>query len=460
MIVINFNKFNKINLTKNDLKIISLITIPAFVEMLLSQLFSMVDIIMLGKTSISSIAIAAVGFTNNPVNLMIGVIQAFCIGTTTAVAWSIGAVNAENAKAVVRQSIIFISIIGIIASAIGVFAAEPIVIFMGAKGEVLPYSIDYLRYIAAGFLFQSVSMCITASLRGVGLTKLPMLYNLIANGLNVFFNYILIYGKLGFPEMGVAGAAIATTLSKVVAFVISLLILFLKDTPIRIKLTEDFRLRISILKRIFDVGITAALEQLSMQVGFIFFTKTVSVLSIPVFAAHQIGLNINGLCWVPSQAFGVAATTLVGQSIGAGNKDKAKKYARFIHMLSLFSSLFIAIIFMLWSENIAGLYSNDPAVIKPAGEVLKLIALGMPGIATQLPISAALRGAKDTRFPLLANICGIWIFRVIAAPIFVHVFQWGIHGAWWTIVLDQTCRAVIVYIRFLKGKWLNKKIIT
>ncbi|MDF2685809.1 MAG: putative efflux protein family [Clostridia bacterium] len=303
-------------------------------------------------------------------------------------------------------------------------------------------------------------MCITASLRGVGLTKLPMLYNLIANGTNVFLNYILIYGKFGFPEMGVRGAAIATTLSKLIAFIISIIIIFFKDSPVRIKITDDFRLKVSVLKRILDVGVTASLEQFAMQVGFIFFTKTVSVLSIPVFAAHQIGLNINGLCWVPSQAFGVAATTLVGQSIGAGNKDKAKIYAKFIHKSALVCSLFIAVIFLFWSENIASLYSDEPEVIKTAGEVLKLVALGMPSIATQLPISAALRGAKDTRFPLIASISGIWIFRVIVAPIFVHVFHWGIHGAWWTIVLDQTCRAVVVYIRFIRGKWLNKKVST
>ena len=235
---------------------------------------------------------------------------------------------------------------------------------------------------------------------------------------------------------------------------------FCVKTDIRAKLGESFFIHKNTVKRIAEVGITAALEQLIMQAGFAFFTKTVSVLPTDIFSAHHISLNINGLAWVPLQAFGVAATSLVGQCVGAGDKEKAKTYANVIHLMSLGVAAFIGIMFVLFSKYIVMIYTNEPPVIDAASQVLKIIALGMPGIGTQIPISAALRGAKDTKVPLLANLISVWVFRVIVCNIFLNVFNWGIIGAWITIVLDQTCRAVIVYTRFLRGKWLNKKIST
>lgn len=415
---------------------------------------------MLGHTDISSVAISAVGLTMNPINMIIGVSQAFCIGITAAVAWSIGAGKKENAKTVARETLTLSLLIGIAAGTAVFFAAGALVAFMGAKEDTFNYAEGYLKIIALGFPFQIATLAITASARGAGKTFLPMMYNLIANAANVLLNYFLIFGVLFFPKLGIYGAAIATSVSKVIAFILALLMLFCVKTDIRVKLSENFFIHKSTVKRIAEVGITAALEQLIMQTGFVFFTKTVSVLPTHIFSAHHISLNINGLAWVPSQAFGVASTSLVGQCVGRGDKDKAKSYANVIHLMSLCVAVFIGVMFVLFSKYIVMIYTNEPSVIDAASQVLKIIALGMPGIGTQIPVAAALRGAKDTKIPLLANLISVWIFRVIVCNIFLNVFHWGIIGAWVTIVLDQTCRAVIVYTRFLHGKWLNKKIST
>lgn len=445
---------------RSELKSILLIMIPAFVELVLSQLFSMVDTVMLGHSSLSYTAIAAVGLTNNPINLVVGVTQAFFIGTTAAVSWSIGSGNKSNAKSVVRESLSLAAVIGVVAGVILYIFADRLVIFMGAKEDTFEYAKDYLRMISWGLPFQIMTMSVTASMRGAGLTKFPMIYNLVANGSNVLMNFLLIYGFWIFPEMGVVGAAVATSLSKVVAFVMSLFALFVFKSDIKISISDNFRIRLHTFRRIASVAITAALEQLFMQVGFILFTKIVSVLPTAIFSAHQIGLSINGLSWVPSQAYGVAATTLVGQALGSGKKDVALRHAKIIHIFSVVTSCFIGVIFILFSEDIVRIYNSEPETVAAAGIVLKLIAFGLPGISTQLPISAALRGAKDTLTPLVANFFSVWVFRVGVAYIFVSIFEWGIKGAWLTIVLDQTCRAVIVYSRFLSKKWLNKKIST
>ena len=444
-----------LHLTREDRRRVIMIMLPAMVELVLSQLFTMVDTIMLGQSDISAVAIAAVGLTNNPLNLTRSVMIAINVGTTAGVAWAIGAKEERSAQQIARNALMLCAAIGLVAFTFVYTCAGPIVRFMGAGADTFDYARNYLRIVALGLLPQSLTFAITASLRGVGLTRLPMMYNLTANMLNVVGNYILIYGKLGFPALGVIGAGISTMLSQYIACIAALFVIFRSHTAVQLSLHGGWRMRRKWIERILSVGVTSMLEQLIMQVGFIIFARQVSGLGTAIFAAHQIGLSINGLTWMPGQAFGVAATTLVGQSLGAGEKDKAKDFIRMIHRMSMCVAVLLAAFFLTGSQYIVMLYTNDPQVAALSAGVLKLIALGMPGICTQLPVAAGLRGARDTRFPLYASMAGIWIFRVILAHPFIYTFGWGLTGAWMTIVLDQTTRAVVVYARFKTGRWLH-----
>lgn len=445
-------------LDREDMRRILVIMLPAMVELLMSQLFHMVDTIMLGHSSISTVAIAAVGLTNTPFNMCNGIMNALNVGTTAAVAWAIGAKKAEDAQAITRTSLSMNFIIGCIVTILLYAGAPAIITFMKAEPDSYAYAVEYLQIIALGMLPLGLTYGITGSMRGAGKTKLPMLYNLFANLLNVIGNYLLIYGKFGFPELGVAGAAISTTVSRWVALVLAVCVLYFGKHPIRQKFSLDFIPRKEWLQRITRVGSTAAAEQMIMQIGFMMFALTVSGLGTATFAAHQIALNVNGLTWMPAQAFGVAATAIVGQCLGAGDKEKARDFVKVIHRMSLCVAALIAVTFLLTSQYIAALYTTDAATAAQAAIALKLIAVGLPGICTQIPIAAALRGAGDARFPLIASALGIWIFRVAVAPLFVNVFGWGLTGAWLSIALDQTTRATVVYSRFRTGKWMHKKV--
>ena len=240
--------------------------------------------------------------------------------------------------------------------------AGHIVRFMGAGADTYDYAKQYLQIIAAGMLPMSVTFAITASLRGVGQTRLPMTYNLIANLLNVVGNYGLIYGRLGMPKLGVAGAAISTMLSQYIGCGMALYTAFHAHTAVQLRLSGDWRPRTKWIRRILNVGAASMLEQLIMQVGFVIFARQVSGLGTAVFAAHQIGLSINGLSWMPGQAFGVAATTLAGQSLGAGEKRKAVGFIRMIHRMSMCSAALIAALFVTCAPVIVGLYTTDAQV--------------------------------------------------------------------------------------------------
>jgi putative MATE family efflux protein len=297
-------------------------------------------------------------------------------------------------------------------------------------------------------------MAVTAALRGAGETRIPMIYNVGANLFNVFGNYVLIYGKLGFPALGVTGAAISTDIARILACLAGLYVLFFsRKTKLALTAKGDYRPDFDIIKQVFKIGMPAAAEQFVLQSGLILFARTVSGLGTATYAAHQIGLNINGLTFSPSQAFGVAATTMVGQSLGANDIKKADECANLIHKMGMAVACFIGLMFIFFSHPIARLYTNDLTVAAMAGTVLKIMALAQPGQSTQLVLAGALRGAGDTMYPLYASALGIWVFRVVMAYIFVNIFGWGLIGAWVAMVLDQYTRSAIVYTRYRSGKW-------
>jgi len=407
---------------------------------------------MVGR--LNSAAITAVGLTTQPFMVLLAIFSAVNVGTTTIVAWNIGAGNTKKANEVARQSIILNFIMGIIISTIGVFMAHDIVVFMGAEADTVKDATVYFQIVSAGLVFQAVNMGVTAALRGAGETTIPMIYNVGSNLFNVLGNYLLIFGKLGLPKLGVAGAAISTSVSRFLACVVGLcVVFFLKWSAISIRLKGSYRINFDIAREIFSIGLPSAMEQFVVQGGLMMFARTVSSLGTVTFAAHQIGLSICGLTFSPSMAFGVAGTTLVGQSLGANDEERAKRYADIIHHMAIAVACFMGLMFILFSYPLACLYTEDLKVAAMASIVLKIMALAQPGQSTQLSLAGVLRGAGDTMFPLYSSIAGIWGFRVVVAYIFVSVFRWGLIGAWVALVLDQYTRAAIVYFRYASGKW-------
>ncbi len=431
---------------------ITIITLPALVELVMSTLFGMIDMMMVGR--LGPAAIASVGLTNQPFMLLLAVFAAVNIGTTTLVAWNIGSRQINQARAVTRQILVINTILGAVMGTLGVLSARPIVSFMGAQPDTIDLATAYFQIVASGLLFQALTMGITASLRGAGETKIPMLYNVGSNLLNVFGNYVLIYGKLGFPQWGVAGAAVSTTVARFLACLAGFYVIYFSHrSKIFINFKDDYRIDWHTIKKVFFIGLPAALEQFILQSGLILFAKTVSSLGTLSFAAHQIGVNISGLSFSPSLAFSVAATTLVGQSLGANDEQKAEKYAKVVQKMAITVAGFMGLMFILFSHAFASLYTSDLAVAAAAGTILKILALALPGQSTQHSLAGALRGAGDTMYPLYASALGIWVFRVAAARIFVTVFHWGLIGAWVAFVLDQYTRTAVIYFRFHSGKW-------
>lgn len=430
---------------------------PSFVELTLTQLASMVDLMMVG--SLGPWAISAVGLTMQPKFLMMTMFMAMNVGATALVARYKGQDRQDKANIVLNQAMLLTFVLSTLASLVGYIFAEPMIKFMGASDlETLTGGTIYLKIQMVGFLGMALTSTITATLRGIGNSKTAMIYNLIGNLVNVVFNYLLIYGHFGFPEMGIAGASLATVIGQGVAFVLALNVIIKKGGYLHLSLKAGFRPQSKYLKSIFNIGIPAMIEQLVMRAGIIIYSKTVASLGTVAFATHQICMNIMSMSFMSGQAFAVSATSLMGQSLGKKRPDMAQAYSSRTMNLGMIISVLLGIVFFFFGKPIMSLYSDDILVITQGARILKLVALIQPFQSSQFILAGALRGAGDTRATAIVTFITILLLRPGLAIFSIHVLNWELEGAWIALAADQFVRSILISYRYKSGKWKSIEI--
>ena len=432
---------------------------PSFVELLLTQLTSMVDLMMVGSMGgkahpeIGTQALAAVGLTTQPKFLLMAAFVAMNTGVTALVARNKGTNDSKQANLVVRQGLLFTFCATIILSILGFIFAKPMVIFMGStEAIVTKWATQYLQIQMIGFLSFALTSTVTASLRAVGDSKTCMIYNLIANVVNVIFNWLLIYGNLGFPELGVAGASLATVLGQVVAFIIAFIVIIRGNGFLKLEFKLGFKPDKVVLGNMINIGLPAMVEQLLMRAGMIIFAKTVASLGTTAYATHQVCMNIQALSFMTGQAFAVSATTMMGQSLGKRRTDMAQAYCSRTRKVGLVFSLLLAVVFILFGGEIVGLYNSDPEIIRIGGQIMLFVAFLQPFQSSQFIIAGGLRGAGDTKATAIFTFITVLLVRPIVAIVLVH-FGLGLYGAWAAMATDQILRSALVLYRYNSGKW-------
>jgi putative MATE family efflux protein len=425
---------------------------PSMLEMILTQLASMVDLMMVGQ--LGAWALTSVGLTTQPKFLMMTLIMALNVGATAMVARYKGAANPEKANAILRQAISMTFVLSLIASVIGYFAAEPLVRFMGASdAESLAGGTAYLQIQMVGFVFLGLTTTATATLRGVGDSRTAMVYNMIANAVNVVLNYLLIYGNFGFPRMEVAGASLATIIGQFVAFILAMRALFSGKNYICLRLKDGFRPNREAIVSIAKVGIPAMIEQLIMRTGMIIYAKTVASLGTVAYATHNVCMNLQQMSFMIGQAIAVSATSLVGQSLGKKRPDMAQFYSTRARRIGLVVSLLLGAIFFFFGRSIVALYTGDLDIIKTGGDIMRIVAFILPFQSSQFILAGALRGAGDTKSIAKITFVTVLLVRPGIAILGVHVLGIGIWGAWIALFLDQIIRSLLVLLRYNSGKW-------
>ena len=264
--------------------------------------------------------------------------------------------------------------LSLVLSMIGYTFAEPIMAFSGAQADSMEYAVEYFRIIMIGFMPMCVGLTVNAAQRGVGNTRIAMTTNLTSNFINLIFNYLLIQGNLGFPRLEVKGAAIATILGSTVACLLSIRSLLPHDTYLHLNLRTGWKPDKESLRSIWGISYSALIEQVFMRIGFFTYVKIVANLGTMAFATHQICMNIINLSFAFGDGFSIAIASLVGQSMGAKRPDMAKLYVKVNKVLLYGISGALAIFFVVFRYQLVGLFTNEPQIIRQAGQLMLIIA--------------------------------------------------------------------------------------
>jgi putative MATE family efflux protein len=433
---------------------------PVIVANVLQTFTTIVDLIMVG--TLGKEAVAAIGLGGQVLFFAMSMMIAVSAGTIALVARHTGAEEIEGANLALRQSILMGLLLSLPIMTVGLTFSREIIGVFGMTPTVTAQGALYVSTVFLAIPFLFTSFLSTAALRGAGDTKTPMLVGALINVVNFVVNYTLIFGNFGFPALGVQGAAIGTAISFGVGSAVYL-VLF-TNRRVRLEFPRGGALYDPrTMKRILRVGLPALAEQVTIQVGFLIYTALIVVYGVSngtadstaAVSAHFVGLRVESLAFMPGFGFAMAATALTGQNLGAKNAQAAERSALESARLSLITMGAIAIILFIGAEQISYVFIQDPEVISLAAVWIRIHGLTIPGIAIFFTLAGGLRGAGDTRWPMIASVLGIYVVRLPAAMLLGSsgLLDVAVVGVWLGLFADYYVRAAIIGWRFRSGRW-------
>ena len=421
------------------------LAIPATVENILQALVGFIDTLMISR--IGLIAVTAVGIANNILSVYLAVFIALGVGTSSLISRYLGGGRVDDAKKIAIQSIGLSIITGVVFGFVTLIFANQILGIMGADSDVLENASSFFYIVGSASVFISLLTVLGSILRATGDTKTPMLVNTVVNILNVIIDYILIFGLGPIPAMGVVGTAIGT----VVARILGSIIMFSKiqKTNMAFKFVEIFKQ--SNYKELISLSIPAAFERLVMRLGQVVYFGLIVSIGVKTYAAHTIAGNIESFTYMPGYGLTTAASILVGNSFGSGNKKEAYEYGTLSVKIGAIIMAFGGIILYFGCPWFATWFTQDAEAIEKIITALRIDAFIQIPLAVSLIFAGALQGLGDTKTPLYSTAIGMWGIRVLGVYILGYKLKMDIAGIWLSILIDITIRAI-----FLTAKFRNK----
>lgn len=429
---------------------------PSLIENMLQTMLGVVDLIFVGK--LGADAIAGIGLGNQLMFTLVVAFMGLGVGTTVLVARAIGAREPQDAHHVFKQSLILTVALSGILAVLGSVLGEPVLRWMGATPAVTALASEFVRITSLFSIFIGIMFIGGGTLRGAGDTRTPMLITAFINVVNIVLDYALIFGNFGAPAMGAIGTAYATTIARGVGSALILLALFRSNRALVIPLRGNWQIAPPILGRIMKIGLPAAAENIGFQLGLIVFSAMIVGLGTADIAAMNIVFNIGGFSILPAFAFGVAATTMVGQSMGAGNVPRAEASAWQALKTGMVWMCIMGLVYLAARAQLVGLYTTDAEVIVLGSMLMIMVGLMQPFQAVAVILSSALRGAGDVRATMLITFFSTWCLRVGLGYFFGIVLGLGLLGIWFGWCSDFIFRAAAVLLRFRTGKWKIMKV--
>lgn len=428
---------------------------PSVLESLLIAVVGIIDTVMV--STLGDYAIAAVGLTQQPKMLSLAVFMGLSPAVAAVVARRKGEGDQQSAIRVLKMGLVATAALCVLLTVLVCVWAEPIIRFVGSQPDTHESAVVYFRIITAGMMFNVLTMVINAAQRGAGNTKVSMITSMTSNAVNIVFNYLLIGGNLGFPRLGVMGAAIATVLGTVVAFGMALASVLNSESFVCLRVKTGIFEKKS-AGSLVKIGSSGTVEQVILRTGFLLYAKIMASLGTIAFTTHQIAMNIMSLSFSFGDGLAVAAVALVGYSLGEKRPDLAQIYGAFCQRCGVLCSLGLSVIYLLFGRVIVSWFSNTPEVLADGEIIMRMMTVIVLLQISQVIYSGCLRGSGDSRFTALVAFINVGILRPAIAALMIFVLHWGLIGAWAGLIVDQLIRLLMTSLRFKNGKWLKIKL--
>lgn len=425
-------------------RVLSLAT-PIIGENLLQTAVGAVDTFMVAR--LGAAAVAGVGTGSALVFFMISILAAIDIGATILVSQAIGGGDRNRANLLARQAVGWGLILAVPAS-IGMFlAAPPIIGLYGADSGVAAAATTYLRVTAVGSAALMLSFVCGAVLRGAGDSRTPLAAGALANVTNIVVAYALIFGHFGLPALGVAGSAVGAVSGRAVGAAFMLLAMVRGRKAISVCGSAGWRPQVATARQLLKLGVPAALEQVLSVGAFTALMGVVALIGTAALAAEQVTFTALSLAFLPAFGFSMAATALVGQSIGARLPADGRKAAGIAMRFAILWMGTGGVFAFLFGHRIVSTFTGDPAVIADGVVALRALSLALPFWAIWFVAGGGLRGSGDTRTPLVIGPATMWL-SVLLAYVAVRWFGGGLGAVWFSFVLTTSPASVLMWRAF------------
>jgi len=431
-------------------KILS-ISLPAAFNSLLDMLQVITDLIMVG--TISAMAVASVGLGLQALMFVFSILTLLQVGTNALISRFYGSKRMKQGSLALATLLRFAFFLSLPLTLLWYFGANAYYGLMGVEEGVATLGASYVSILTFMIPFMLIRFVFVTALNATGDTKTPMYVKIASIAMNVSLNYLLIFGNLGFPAMGVEGAALATVIVNGLEVMVYVWLYVKKKTPFKPLLYFSK----SLLDRALKVGLPATYERTLTVSSFMLFTYIIADYSTEALAGYQIGLRVEGLAFMPGIGFTIAAMALMGQGLGAKKPEQAREDVLLVlkYATALMFSLSFFMIFT--PELIVQQFTNDAKTIEEASLYLKIVGLSQIPLAFNFVLSGALRGAGDSKRTLRINLTSLWLVRIIPA----FVLSWYLHDIMWVyiaMISDTFVKAFFLWRAFDKGEWKRIKV--
>ena len=431
------------------LNLIIQLSIPSILAQITSVVMFFIDQAMVGH--LGAKASAACGLVETSTWLLGSLTGAASMGFSVQVAHFIGANDFVKARQVFRHAIIVTSLLSVVIMAVAVSIAHPLPFWLGGGADIAhDASLYFLIFSLAGPFFQLYSLS-SAMLKCSGDMRMPSLLSIIMCVLDVVFNYILIYQA----HLGVMGAAIGTALSIVICGSVLAYIAIFRNKMLSLKrVGERFFWVADYLKNALKIGLPMAAQSVLMSGAQIVGTMIVAPLGNIAIAANTLGITAESLCYMPGYGIGDAATTLVGQSIGAGRSDLCRSFARMTLFLGMTVMAVMGLVMFIFAPEMMGLMTPVDEIIDLGAYCLRIEAFAEPMFAASIIAVCVCVGAGDTLKPAIISLCSMWLVRLTLA--YFLSIHYGLVGVWIAMAIELSFRGILLMTRLFRVKWMRK----